>query len=135
MTLLILSIAILCYPLTWEILNDSEGEKRNQKALDVLIRCGLALIAAVIGWLLINKPIIDGFILSLAIHWLLFDYMINAILITRGIIQPRNGETWFSYMGSTAVTDRLKFWRNCSPWFRLGIKVVVLIIAILIYSL
>lgn len=127
------SILLLFLPLIWEVFNDSDGEAKHRKVFSVIIRVIIAAAVSVIGWVLINKPIIDGFILSLSIHFFLFDYIIHWILIAGGIVEPRNGETWWSYIGSTAVTDRLRVWSNWGAWTRFWIRLGVLIAAISIY--
>lgn len=127
------SILLLFLPLIWEVFNDSDGEAKHRKVFSVIIRVIIAAAVSVIGWVLINKPIIDGFILSLSIHFFLFDYIIHWILIAGGIVEPRHGQNWWSYVGNTAVTDRLKFWREWNPWIRFGIRLGVLIAAVLIY--
>lgn len=131
MTLLsILCILSLFAPLVWELFNDMGGDTKKSKRQDVFIRLLIALGAAVVGWYLIDKPIIDGFILSLAIHFLIFDYAINYILKKRGVIETK--ESWFSYLGKSYTDDVL---RQFTPMQRLFLKIGVLGVAITIYVL
>lgn len=129
----IICFALLFAPLIWELQNDKDGESKDSKGKDVLIRIGIALTVAVIGWLLVGKPVIDGFILSLSIHFFLFDYILNFLLIAGGVVEPRHGINWWSYIGNTAVMDRWKFWRDWGPWGRFWIRAAVLALAIYIY--
>lgn len=78
MITLIISITALFAPLIWELINDRYGDE--DKKLDVLIRVILGLAAALVNFILIGKPILDSFLLSMAIFFMLFDYLINIIL-------------------------------------------------------
>lgn len=124
---LIAFVLLLC-PLYWEIFNDMDGETPKEKKLDVFIRVLMALIAAIVGFFIANKPIIDGFILSLAIHFFFFDYAITYVLQKRGVIESK--QSWFEYLGKSYTDDVLRQW---SPLTRLILKAMVLGIAGIIY--
>jgi hypothetical protein len=125
---LILSILVLFAPLTWELINDRFGDE--DKKLDVLIRVILGIASALVNFILIGKPILDSFILSMAIFFLAFDYLINIILYKNDVIDYAN---WFSYTSKKGVIDNIGFWKKMNPWTKLGVKVGVLAVAILIY--
>lgn len=127
---LIISILSLFAPVTWECLDDSKGD--HNKAQDVFLRFLIGLVAALINFFLIGKPIVDSFLLSMAIHFLLFDYAINIILYKRGIIDYAN---WFSHTGKKGVIDNIGFWKRMNPWTKLWVRVGVLVVAILIYMI
>lgn len=130
---LAICLLALTSPYWWEIWKERKGEAANAKTKSVIVRVGIAIVAAIIGFVLIGKAVFDGVFLSLSFHWLAFDYSIAYLLIAGGIVEPRNAENWFTYLGSTSATDKLRFWRNMNPWLRFAIRVVVLATAIIIY--
>jgi hypothetical protein len=133
MTLHIISIILLFAPTVLELFDDTKGDKN--KAADVLLRCLLGVGVALVGFFLIGKPILDSFILSMAIHFMFFDYLITFILLRNGTIeQPRGVKYhWFSYTGKSGVIDNIKFWREMKPTTKLFARVGVLAVAVLIW--
>jgi hypothetical protein len=123
-----LSILLLLIPAGFHLWNDRNGERPDEKAGDIILASALALIAAVVGYFISGKPIIDGLLLALGLHFLIFDYAIVAILKKRGVIETK--EHWFVYLGSSYTDDVL---RQFKPWQRLLLKIGVLGIATLIY--
>jgi hypothetical protein len=129
MTLTLTSIIMLTFPLLWHLYNDRNGDAPSDKAMDILIVSLIAVAAAVIGFFISNQAILDGLILSWALHFFAFDYAINYILYRRGVIENSD---WFGYFGKSYTDDVLRQW---SPWTRFWIKLGQLIIAIIIYFL
>jgi hypothetical protein len=127
---LTISILSLFAPLVWESFDDSKGD--HNKAQDVFLRCMIGLVAALVNFFLIGKPILDSFILSMAIHFMFFDYLINIILYKNDVIDYAN---WFSHTGKKGVIDNVPFWKNMNPWTKLYVRVGVLIAAIVIYAI
>src|SRR5688572_27572531 len=126
---MILSILFLALaaPLIWELWNDRKGEPKSDKREDVQTRIWLAFMGTlVIGLYLryIEREkldymtfILSGSALSLSIHFLLFDYLINIIL---------KKPDWFSYLGKTSAVDQWQPWVKIGPWGRLAVRVSVL---------
>jgi hypothetical protein len=126
--MILTSIILLTFPLLWHLWNDRNGDKPSDKSMDILIVSIIAVAAAVIGFFISNKPIIDGSLLAWAIHFFAFDYLIVYILKKRGVIETKQSP--FEYLGSNYTDDVLRQW---SPWTRFWIKLGQLIIAIIIY--
>jgi hypothetical protein len=126
----IVSILTLFSPLLWELYNDLNGETVEEKMNDVLWRLLLTAVAALTNFFLIGKPILDSFILSMAIHFMFFDYLINIILYKNNVIDYAN---WFSHTGKKGVIDNIGFWKKMNPWTKLLVRVGVLVMSILIY--
>lgn len=133
MTLHIISIILLFAPTVLELFDDMKGDKN--KAADVMLRCLIGVGVALVGFFLIGKPILDSFMLSMAIHFMFFDYLITYILLRNGTIeQPREVKYhWFSYTGKSGVIDNLKLWKEMKPRTKLYVRVGVLVIAVLIW--
>jgi hypothetical protein len=111
-----LSLLLLLIPVGFHLWQDRRGEKPKEKAADIFMVSGIALLCSVAGYRLSAKPIIDGLLLAWALHFLLFDYLIVIILKKRG--------------GSSYTDDVL---RQFSPWQRLILKIGVLGVATLVY--
>jgi uncharacterized membrane protein len=126
----LLAILLLFAPLVWELIQDRNGEAPAEKTQDIFIRLLLAVTAAVVGWYIAGKAIPDGVLLSLAIHFLAFDYMINWILKKRKVIETT--ESAFTYLGSSWTDDVLRQWK---PMVRFLVKLGVLVGAVIIYIL
>lgn len=123
----LLSILLLTLPVSYHLYNDRNGEKPDQKAGDIILVSAIALVAAVIGLFISNKPIIDELFLAWGIHFFVFDYAINYILYKRGVIENHN---WFSHLGKSYTDDIL---RQFTPNQRLILKSSVLVVTIIIY--
>lgn len=125
----LLSIILLALPLLYHLWNDKDGEEPEDKGIDILIMSVIAIAAAVAGFFIADKPIIDGLFLSWAIHFAVFDYAINYILYRHGVIENLD---WFSHLGKSYTDDVLRQWK---PWTRFWIKVGILVVAVTIYIL
>lgn len=126
----LIALLLLALPLAFHLFNDRNGEKPSEKTGDIILVSAIALVAAVIGFLIAEKPIIDGLILAGAIHFLVFDYAIVHILKKRGVIETK--ESAFTYLGNSYTDDVLRQW---NPLTRLLVKISFLSIAIIIYVL
>jgi len=115
----LIAISFLFIPLAWEIIDDSRQEKNHK--VDVFIRGGLMVVCAVGPWLY-GHSYFSSVALSFAIFFLLFDYIIHIVMMRR--------RDWFSYMGTTADTDKVKRWHNMKPWDRFFIRFGVFAIAL-----
>ena len=119
---IIISILFLFVPCIWECWNDRNGDLN--KRIDLFYRGCLALCAGILCHFFINVPFYKGAELSLAIHFLLFDYMIAYILIKRQVVEVA-GTGWFEYLGYKGVVDNIRSWRGLAPAQRAAIRIVV----------
>lgn len=126
-----ISLLALTIPYLWEIVNDRNGESYKEKVKDIIIRIFLAVLASLVGWYFIGANPIKGVFLSLAFHWLLFDYTITTVLIKRGVIETK--ESAFSYVGKTSAMDKNKFWVKLGGWGRFIVRLIVFGVATIIY--
>ena len=113
-------LLLLLIPVTWEVIDDRKGD--SNKGFDVFMRVLLGLLVAQSRYF---DNIITTFLLSMALHFFLFDYAINIVL---------KRQPWFSYLGKKGVIDTLPFWRNLHPWVRFGVRLIVLLIAWWLYA-
>lgn len=127
----IIAIINLIVPTGWEVLNDRRGD--TNKTQDIFVRYGLGTLAAVINFFWITgKPVFDSLLLSMGIHFMIFDYIIAWWLIRTGKIEAPRGVKyhWFSYVGRSPFDS---LWTNWNPKVRLVIRAVILATAIAIY--
>jgi len=104
-----------------ELFNDRFGETLKDKKKDVYGRVFLTLaISAADAYTWYHY--FANVALTFGIFVMFFDYGIN-ILFRRA--------DWFTYLG-TSTFDNL--WRTWNPWLRFGIRVVILLTSILIYT-
>ena len=126
-------------PLIWEVLNDKDGDSHitrsflkkwevSSKKVDVMVRVIIALCISLINYLFYQIAPWKTILLCGAIHFLLFDYVIAYILIKRGIIKGN----WYSYMGSKGI-DNVGWWKNLNPNLKLVARIIIFVIAFLIY--
>lgn len=136
----ITGIALLSAPLLWELDNDKNGDSHlvgigfgwtiESKTLDIVFRCGIALLVSWVNWFIGNNGFIQSLIMSGAIHFLLFDYIIVIILSKRQIIT--SSAKWYDYLGSKGM-DTKEWWASKHWTIRMAIKIAVFIIACVIY--
>lgn len=119
-----ISFLLLCVPLAWELYNDRKDDLN--KVIDVFIRTGLVIVCAVPAWFY-GHSYLSAIVLSGAIFFLLFDYLINIIMLRR--------KDFFSYLGTTSKIDQLKFWKGLKPWHRFYIRAGVFIGSLVWYVL
>lgn len=125
----IIGIILLLAPLLQEISDDRFGDSDHKP--DVYRRVVIAILAGFANsllhltthWLFILKSVV----LSLAMHFMVFDYAINIVL---GIVD------WFSYLSNSpkgSEIDKIPVWNRIGPWGRFAVRLTVLGSAILFY--
>lgn len=129
----LLSILTLCLPTVWEIYNDRHGDLN--KSSDVIWRIVIGLLAALAVSHLNLIRFVIAFNLSMAINFLLFDYLIAYILIRNGTLEPPKGVKyhWWSYIAKSGFVDNVPFWIKLNLWVKLAIRVVYFGISLLLY--
>jgi hypothetical protein len=123
----------LALPTVYEISDDAEGDLNKKR--DVIYRLLLMISMAFVAHLTGLSNFFVAFNLSLAIHFLFFDYIIQYILIKNGTLEPPKGVTyhWFTYQAKSGVIDNLRFWRNMNKWVKLGIKLAYFTISLILF--
>lgn len=130
-TLSILSFVVLIIPTVWEVQDDSQGDFNKKE--DVYYRALMGFAVSLVGLLPHTEGtfwfcvwvVSRGFILSMAMHFFVFDYWIAYRL--------GHYKDWFSYLGQKGKIDNIPFWRGLNPWLRLVVRSVVLIVALVLY--
>ena len=112
-------LLLLLIPVTWEVIDDRKGD--SNKGFDVFMRIALGLLIATSHYF---DNVITAFVMSMAFHFLLFDYAINIVL---------KRQPWYAYLGKDGFVDTLPFWRNLHWLARLGIRVVVFVVALWLF--
>lgn len=137
----VLGIAILSAPLIWELWNDKNGDahisrvdwnedvQMLSKRVDIYARFAIVGVASMANSFLGHHPL-QSIIMSGAIHFLLFDYLIVVVLTKNGVIET--AAQWWDYLGSKGF-DNFEWWKGKSWQVRMAIKIVVFIIACVIY--
>lgn len=111
-----------------ELYFDRNGD--TNKAADVWVRILLfALEGALIKWAF-GGNVFLAINLSVAFFFLVFDYLITAVLYRNGVI---TSPAWFAYMGKSSKIDNISWWRNMNPWLKLIIRILYLAIAVWLY--
>jgi len=118
----IICFLILLNPVVWEYTNDKNGDFDKKK--DVLIRCIIASTCCIVNYLFTDRFILKSALMCFALFFLIFDYLIATRFAPQG--------KWFSYLGKKGWFDNLPGWKK-NPWVRLGIKLAVLIGALIYY--
>jgi len=116
------AFSMLFIPLIWELISDRKGDPN--KNMDVVYRAIFILASSIYPWLL-GHNYLASISLSFGIFFLLFDYLIHIIMLKR--------KDWFSYLGTTSIIDRIKFWKNMSPWNRFFTRLAVFMIGLTLY--
>lgn len=128
MILTILSLLLLFGPLIFELADDANGDTNKQ--FDVAIRIAIGLLASFVAWFTDGRNFLAAFNLSMSLHWLIFDYAINAIL-NRTVYEKK--VNWFTHVGKSGVIDNLTFWKEMNPYVKLGIRVAYFLISVILY--
>jgi len=115
----LIAVSFLFIPLIYELIDDHLKETNHK--MDVWIRAGLMIVCAVGPWLY-GHSYWGSVALSFGIFFLLFDYLINIIMLRR--------RDFFSFLGTTAETDKVKWWHNMKPVNRFLIRFGVFAIAL-----
>ena len=117
----------------WEVWNDRNGDLN--KASDVIIRCLLFVVETLILHYTFKKPVIDCYILTVAVFFFLFDYAVHIAMIRTGTLELPRHLNWFTYIGKSAVFDRIIIWNRIGGWGRFLVKSLVLIGATILFYL
>lgn len=121
--LVVTSIELL--PTFWEVVDDLRGDEN--KSFDVFVRVFLCVVAGGLVTVILRKGMwvfIAATNLSLAMHFLLFDYVLAFMLIKNGTLEPPRGTTyhWFTYTAKKGFVDNIPWWRAANPWLKLAIR-------------
>lgn len=123
----LIAFLLLFAPLVYHLWNDRNGEAPEDKVIDILIVVIIACAAALLGYKMVAKPIIDGLLLAAGIHFMAFDYLIVAILNRRVYEKKVN---WFYHLGKSYTDDVLRQW---SLKIRFFIKLGILSGCLIVY--
>lgn len=118
--------------LIWEVYNDRHGDAN--KWFDVIVRLIVLVCESQLIHLFLHKPFITSLLLSTAIFFLFFDYVITYILIKNGTVEPPRGVryNWFTYEAKSGIFDTMDWWKY-SPWLRLGIKLAYFLVSLILF--
>lgn len=112
----------------FEAWQDRNGDKN--KTTDVWLRVLLFVLeGALIKWTF-GGNVFLAINLSMAFFFLVFDYLITAILYRNGVI---TSPAWFSYLGRSSKVDGIKIWKSIGPYGRLFVKVFYFLVSIWLY--
>jgi hypothetical protein len=113
----------------WEVWNDKFGD--TNKSYDVAMRTLLLIAEALLLRLVLHKPFFVCLMLSTAVFFLFFDYLVTYVLIRNKVIEVP-GAHWFSYTAKRGWFDNLGWWKS-NPLIRLGIKLAYFIISLILF--
>lgn len=108
----------LILPTLWEVYDDRHGENKKGKVKDLVTVAVLYVVIALAFWWLFETHPLKSLALMLGIRILIFDYLVQYVLIKNGVISGH----WFFYQGKTAKWDRVLKYLN--PWIVLGLRVL-----------
>lgn len=116
-----------------EVINDRDGDLN--KGADVFVRLFFFAFEAWAVHFIFDKPAWAAFLLSTAIFFLFFDYVIAYVLIRNGTLEPPRGVKyhWFSYVAKEGVIDNLKFWKSLKPGIKLGIRIAYFVLSLVLF--
>lgn len=117
-------VLILLTPTINELIDNHNLETRAEKKNDVWVRIYTALAVSLVdpGRYLQNLGMTFGLFV------MFFDYLYN---LTSRITKPFRSQ-WFSHLGDTTIDN---LWKHWPPLVRLSIRIVVLLAAILYFTL
>lgn len=121
----LLGFFITLIPVFYEVINDKFGESKKDKVKDALwLLIAAVVIMALFWWLFDINPLKIG---AMILGWriLVFDYLMNIFL--KEFSESHENINWFTYMGTTAFTDRLI--SKINPWIRLAVRVVLFLLS------
>lgn len=108
----------LILPTFWEVYDDRHGENKKGKVKDLVIVAVLYVVIALAFWWLSETHPLKSLALMLGIRILIFDYLVQYVLIKNGVISGH----WFFVKGKTAKWDRVI--SHLNPWIVLGLRVL-----------
>lgn len=147
LTLFALAFVILSIPTIYELWEDRHGETPDQKKKDVYKRVFLMSLASVIVGIIyaiayateINEGIkvyliytLKAMLLTFAIFFMFFDYVVILILVHRGIVELPKGKKWFSYLSKSPLDS---VWSKWDWRLRMLIRGVVFVASIIVFNL
>lgn len=118
----------LTAPLLWEIPDDAHGDLNKKR--DVVIRVMIAVASAFLNWVFGLSEIWSALLLSLAIHFLIFDYWIAYLLVKNKVIRSQE---WFNVIGKKGVWDNIGWWNALGGWGKLAVRVIVFTMSLIAY--
>lgn len=118
----IICFILLAAPIVYEFFDDRNGDFNKKK--DVIIRSIIAAVVCFANYLFTDRFILKSALMCFALFFLIFDYLINTRFAPKGQV--------FSYLGKKGWVDNLPVWKK-NPWVRFGIKLAVLIGALIYY--
>lgn len=113
----------------WEVWNDRHGDLN--KSTDVYIRIVLLWVEAFVLKFIFHKPSWAAFILSSAIFFMFFDYLVTYVLIRNKVIEVP-GAHWFTYTAKGGLFDNMEWWKF-SPWIRFGVKLAYFFVSLVLF--
>lgn len=123
-----LAILICIIPTALEIIDDARGESKKGKIRDFILAVIFYAGMAWFNWQVFEVHPLKSIALMLGVRVMFFDYVVQYVLIRRGVIHGH----WFTYTGKTARFDRLI--ARVNPWVRLAVRVVLLALAVWLFS-
>lgn len=112
----------------FEAYMDRNGDKN--KAADVWIRALLFVLEGVLLKWAFGGNVFLAINLSAAFFFLVFDYLITAVLYRNGVI---TSPAWFQYLGKSSKVDKIAIWKNIGPYGRLFVKLFYFLISLYLY--
>lgn len=113
------AIALCLIPTLYEVWEDRNGEGRTDKTRDAIVAVIMYAAVALVNWWWLDVHPLRSLALTFGFRVLLFDYMVQYVLIKRGVIHGH----WFFFKGKTAKWDRVIKYLN--PWVVLACRLVV----------
>ncbi len=128
----ILAVGILTLPTVFEVYNDRHGD--FDKKTDILLRVLLGVVCGGFNHTM-GLQFLIAFNLSMAIFFLVFDYIIAYTLIKNGTLEPPRGVRyhWFRYTAKDGFVDNVPNWKYANPWLKLGIRVLYFTGSLILY--
>lgn len=117
----------LILPTLYEVWQDRHGESKKDKVKDAIITVALWLSFALMFRWLFETPVVGSLALLLGWRILVFDYLVQCVLIRNGVIIGH----WFYYQGKTAKWDRVL--SHLNPWIVLVLRVLFFAGTVFVY--
>jgi hypothetical protein len=105
---MILAFLLCAIPTLTNIFLDRNGRKKQHKIWIKLVVIAISLALAVVVKVAVDIDYLRSLALMWGIYFLAFDYVVTYVLHKRGIIEGKDSEKWWKYMGkSTHWYDQL----------------------------
>jgi hypothetical protein len=122
---MVLALLILFLPVAIEVYADRHGDVH--KTRDVFFRLLFFIGCSLLVWLIWKVNFFKALFLSFALFVFFFDYLVTIVLNYTFYEKKVN---WFTYVRKEGF-DR--FWYMWPAWLRFGLRLIILIAALLIY--